>query len=167
MDYYYLTKDDWDAIVELGVGPMDEKNVKLDAPTKSAFTRTYNQKSHPMPFMKASNVLAPKKGAGGVGKEKPDLEEALDESDEGDLVDDAVGAAEDESGEELDLKKDKYVSAPKRQPASKKKAASKTKTAKDEDDGLDESEEDVKPAKGKAKSKGRASTGGTAKKGKK
>lgn len=39
MDSYFLTKDDWDAIVELGVGPMDQETVKLDSQTKATFTR--------------------------------------------------------------------------------------------------------------------------------
>jgi len=41
MDSYYLTKDDFDAIMELGVGPMDQEKVKIDSQTKSTFTRLY------------------------------------------------------------------------------------------------------------------------------
>ncbi|KAL8908048.1 MAG: hypothetical protein Q9207_001027 [Kuettlingeria erythrocarpa] len=130
MDSYFLTKDDWDAIVELGVGPMNESQVKLDTQTKATFTRMYNQQSHPLPFMKASQVLVPKK----VKKDAPDLEEAIEESDEEDASD--VEGKGDEEEEELDLKKDKYVKAP-----SKKKAAAK------KDDGT--------AAKGKAKGKRR------------
>lgn len=63
MDSYYLTKDDFDAMLELGVGPKDMDKVKIDATTKSAFTRTYNAQSHPMPFVKASNVLGFAKAA--------------------------------------------------------------------------------------------------------
>jgi hypothetical protein len=40
MDQYFLTKDDFDAILELGVGPMDEKEIKLETQTKATFTRT-------------------------------------------------------------------------------------------------------------------------------
>ena len=39
MDSYFLTKDDWDAILELGVGPMDQGGVKLETQTKATFTR--------------------------------------------------------------------------------------------------------------------------------
>lgn len=39
MDSYFLTRDDFDAVVELGVGNMAEDNLKIDAQTKSAFTR--------------------------------------------------------------------------------------------------------------------------------
>lgn len=41
MDEYFLTKEDWDSIIELGVGPMREETVKIPTLTKTAFTRTY------------------------------------------------------------------------------------------------------------------------------
>ncbi|KAE8352682.1 hypothetical protein BDV28DRAFT_157694 [Aspergillus coremiiformis] len=107
MDSYFLTRDDWDAMVELGLGPMDQSKVKLDTQTKATFTRLYNQRSHPLPFIKASSVAAPKK----MPKEKPDIEDAIDESDEDVLEDDTK---EDDESEELDLKKDKYVRVPKK-----------------------------------------------------
>lgn len=40
MDSYYLTRDDFDAIMELGLGHMDEEAVKIESKTKAAFTRT-------------------------------------------------------------------------------------------------------------------------------
>lgn len=39
MDSYFLTKEDFDAIMELGVGPMDMENVKIESQTKATFTR--------------------------------------------------------------------------------------------------------------------------------
>jgi len=39
MDSYFLTKDDWDAILELGLGPMDMASVKIETQAKAAFTR--------------------------------------------------------------------------------------------------------------------------------
>ncbi|KAJ6059496.1 uncharacterized protein N7446_000145 [Penicillium canescens] len=140
MDGYFLTRDDFDAMVELGLGPMDESKVKLDTQTKATFTRLYNSRSHPLPFMKASNVVAPKKGP----KEKPDLEDAIEESDE----EEVVNEIKDDEEDELDLKKDKYVSLPK-----KKKAPAKGKKAKKADE---EEEEEEKPKKGKAKGKAKA-----------
>ena len=162
MDSYFLTKDDWDAVLELGVGPMDMEHVKIDTNVKTSFTKTYNQMSHPLPYMKASSIVAPKK----KGKERPDIEEALDESDSG--VSSGGEEAILDEDQPLDLKKDKYVAAPKK----KKKAAAATKGKKgsakakgtgktneeldelleDEDEG---SEEDVKPRKG-ASTKGKA-----------
>ena len=105
----------------------------------------YNQQSHPLPFMKASQIVAPKKAP---AKEKPDLEEAFEESED-DAMDDADVKAEDD--DEVDLSKDKYVKQPKKKKATTAKAggAKKKKTVKDEDD--EEDEEDVKPKKGKGK----------------
>ena len=39
MDSYFLTKDDWDAVMELGVGGMDQDKVKIESQTKATFTR--------------------------------------------------------------------------------------------------------------------------------
>ena len=39
MDSYYLTKDDFDGIMELGVGYMDQEKLKIDKQAKSTFTR--------------------------------------------------------------------------------------------------------------------------------
>lgn len=39
MDSYFLTKDDWDAIMDLGVGPMAADTVKIETQAKSTFTR--------------------------------------------------------------------------------------------------------------------------------
>lgn len=138
MDSYFLTREDWDALLELGLGPMDESTVKLETQTKAAFTRVYNQRSHPLPFMKASNVVAPKK----TPKEKPDIEDAIDESDEEEMVEEE--SKEQDEEEELDLKKDKYVSLPKKKAAAGKGKKGKQKAADD-----DEAEE--KPKRGKAR----------------
>lgn len=154
MDSYFLTRDDWDAMVELGVGPMDESNVKIDSQTKATFTRIYNQRSHPLPFMKASSVVAPKR----LPKVKPDIEDAIDESDEEEEILDPDTRLEDES-EELDLKKDKYVKVPKK-PAAQKGAAGKGKKAakakKADDDFIDDDEEEEKPKKRGRKPKAKA-----------
>ena len=143
MDSYFLTKDDWDAIYELGLGPQAVEKVKLSTQNKSNFTRKYNLASHPLPFMKAGGTLAPAK----KGKDKPDLEEALEESDEDEVLVD-VAAEEDE--DELDLKKDKYVKAPKKKPPPKK-AGGKKKVPKD---GASASEGD-EPAPAKPSKRGR------------
>jgi replication factor C subunit 1 len=39
MDSYFLTKDDFDAIMELGIGPMDQEKIKIETQAKAAFTR--------------------------------------------------------------------------------------------------------------------------------
>jgi replication factor C subunit 1 len=156
MDSYYLTKDDYDAITELGVGPMQmeeespNKVKKIDSQTKATFTRMYNQQSHPMPFVKASNILGMSSKAGGGKKEKPDLEEAIEDSEaEGDAVEDNAG----DDDEDMDLSKDKYVKVPKKKAAAKVgKGGGKRKKA-DADDDADE--EDEKPKKKTAGKKGK------------
>lgn len=141
MDSYFLTREDWDAMVELGLGPMDESKVKLETQTKAAFTRIYNQRSHPLPFMKASDVVAPKK----MPKEKPDIDDAIAESDEEEVVEE--DAKEGEEGEELDLKKDKYVRQPKKS-AAKKGNGSKGKKGNKAEEQADDEE---KPKKGRGR----------------
>jgi replication factor C subunit 1 len=39
MDSYYLTREDYDFILELGLGPQDQEKVQIDTQTKAAFTR--------------------------------------------------------------------------------------------------------------------------------
>ncbi|TAQ87827.1 hypothetical protein B7494_g3860 [Chlorociboria aeruginascens] len=141
MDSYFLTRDDYDYIGELGLGPQDEKLVQVESQTKANFTRSYNARSHPLPFMKASNVVAPAKAA----KAAPDLEEAFEEEDDGEVVE----VVEDD--EEVDLKKDKYIKQPKVKKPAKKTASKKAKG--DEDDEVDDDEEDVKPKKARAKAR--------------
>ena len=162
MDSYYLTRDDWDNISELGVGYAEQTRLKVEPAAKAAFTRTWNQKPHAMPFMKASEVIAPKN----LKKIKPDLEEAFEESDENDAAfhGSDVDAQEDEE-EPLDLKKDKFVKVPKAKPVTAKQPAGKKTGAKgkggEDEDGA-ESQEDVKP-----KNKKRGKRGGQGKRKKK
>ncbi|KAL4918216.1 replication factor RFC1 C terminal domain-containing protein [Aspergillus aurantiobrunneus] len=152
MDSYFLTREDWDALVELGLGPMDESKVKLETQTKATFTRLYNQRSHPLPYMKASNVLAPKKAP----KEKPDIEDAIDESDDEDVLADDNNKGYDEN-DEIDLKKDKLIRMPKKSAAKKGTAKSgaakgkgKSKKA-DEDDFIDDDDDAPKPKKARGR----------------
>ncbi|KAM0440715.1 hypothetical protein ACHAPT_000016 [Fusarium lateritium] len=140
MDSYFLTREDFDAIQELGVGPMNEERVKIETKTKAAFTRTYNAMSHPVPFMKASNVVAPK----AQPKEVPDLEEAVEDDD----VDIAEAPEVEEDDDEIDFKKDKYIKQPKAKKATKKA----TKAAADDDD-------EEKPKRGRTKAKATGTKG--------
>ena len=155
MDSYFLTKDDWDALCELGVGPQAQEVVKIPTQSKSSFTRTYNQMSHPLPFMKAGGVgMAP----GRKSKDRPDLEEAIEESDDAQGLDEMV---DEEGDSDLDLKKDKYVKAPKKKAVSKagaKKGKGKVND-EDRDEAMsDRNEEEVKP-KGKGRPKAAAGKG--------
>ncbi|KAF3084463.1 hypothetical protein TWF569_006962 [Orbilia oligospora] len=159
MDDYFLTKEDYDAIIELGVGPLNEDTLKVPTAAKSAFTRAYNAASHPMPFMKASNVIAPKGKA--AKKEQPDLEEAIEEDeDELEMVEDAEDAVEEE---DADLSKDKYVKQAKPKAKGKAPAKGKGKAKKAVDDD-EEEDEDEDFGKGKGKGKAPAKSRGRAKK---
>lgn len=164
MDSYFLTRDDWDAIKELGLGPMNEEGVTIEPQTKSTFTRIYNQQSHPLPFMKASAVVATAKA---TAKEKPDLEDALEASDEEEAL--APDEVKKDDEEDLDLTKDKYIKPSKpgkkkaaakaKKPAAKKAPAKGKKKAAaddDDDDDMDDfvvSDEDEKPKKKAKKTK--------------
>ncbi|KAF7331659.1 Replication factor C subunit 1 [Mycena kentingensis (nom. inval.)] len=110
MDEYYLTKEDWDAIVELGVDERKDELVlkKIATATKTSLTKRYNASEHPIPFHKAIDLgKAPKKLA--ASGPAPDIEDAF--------LDDVVEeASEDEKpakdGDELS--KDKLIKAPKK-----------------------------------------------------
>jgi replication factor C subunit 1 len=161
MDSYYLTKEDFDSMVELGVGTMSEDNAKMESQTKATFTRLYNSQSHPVPFMKASSVIAPK----APQRVQPDLEEAVDESEGEEVL--PEGETKEDEEEDVDIKKDKYIKEPKKKAAPKSAAAKSKKRAKkevgDDDEGLDASESEGQPkkpkktaAKGGRKGKGKA-----------
>ena len=81
MDEYYLGREDWDTIVELGVGDNADTLAlkKISTATKTAFTKKYNSRDHPVAFHKAEMLgKAPKKLA--AAGPAPDLEEAFDVS---------------------------------------------------------------------------------------
>jgi replication factor C subunit 1 len=86
--------------------------------------------------MKASSITAPVKAA---AKEAPDLEEAIEEDDDGQVAEPVDAADEDE----IDFKKDKYIKQPKKKPAAKKAS---TKADGDDD-------EDAAPKKGRGRPK--------------
>ncbi|RFU76883.1 dna replication factor c, large subunit [Trichoderma arundinaceum] len=143
MDSYYLTREDFDAIQELAVGPMTEENVSIESKTKAAFTRTYNAMNHPLPFIKASNVLAPKK----LEKEAPDLEEAIEEEDDAEVLE----TPDAEEDDEIDLKKDKYIKQPKAKKPTKK--AAKAEAGDDDGDAKPKGRSKAKASGAKAKAK--------------
>ncbi|KAG7089509.1 hypothetical protein E1B28_011187 [Marasmius oreades] len=114
MDEYYLSREDWDTIVELGVGDKKDDLVlkKIPGPVKAAFTRKYNSMEHPIAFHKAQDFKAPKKL---VADQTPDLEEAFD-------VDEVPEVSEEEKDTD-DVAKDKLIQTSKKK-ATKGKAKS-------------------------------------------
>ncbi|KAI8452350.1 replication factor C subunit 1 [Phakopsora pachyrhizi] len=102
MDDYYLTKDEWDSIVELmALGKSAEEVLKkIPSASKSAFTRKYNKMSHPIPFHKDVDIQPSKKLK---VDNVPDLE---------DLVEVETEAEEEEEEEDNlanDISKDKLI----------------------------------------------------------
>lgn len=117
MDEYYLTKEEWDGLVELGIGEntADPLLKQVKPATKTAFTRKYNSGGHPIPFHKGTDIPAARKGAKS-DMEKPDLDEAFEQEIEAEPEDD-VKNPDDES----ETIKDKLVKA-------KKPSATRAKT---------------------------------------
>ncbi|KAF8271701.1 replication factor RFC1 C terminal domain-containing protein [Lactarius quietus] len=120
MDDYYISREDWDTIVELGLGEQKDEVVlkKIVTATKTALTKKYNSQDHPIPFHKAQDLgKVPKKLAGGPA---PDLEEAFD-------MDDALEDADDDKkgSDPDDIKHDRLI----REAKGKKAATTKGKGA--------------------------------------
>ncbi|KAK9474241.1 replication factor RFC1 C terminal domain-containing protein, partial [Dipodascopsis tothii] len=124
MDSYYLTKEDFDAMLELGVGPASGEELwkRIPTQTKTAFTRKYNAMAHPVPYMKSVGAAEPKK----IAREVPDLEEALDDVI-GDDNDAPADDKDDKDDDDLDMAKDKYIKAGKPKAKKSAKAAAKPK----------------------------------------
>lgn len=101
LDHYYLTKEDWDSIVDFGVGPMKGDIILKGIPTKvkTAFTRKYNLAAHPVAIYKTGNSLA-----GGGRKQAVDYEDVIED-------DTAKDEAEEEEpdNDTIDAKKDKLI----------------------------------------------------------
>lgn len=60
MDEYFLTKEDWDAIVDFGVGNYkgDVLLKKIPTKVKTGFTRKYNSSTHPVAIYKTGNSVS-------------------------------------------------------------------------------------------------------------
>ncbi|KAF6765286.1 purine nucleotide binding protein [Ephemerocybe angulata] len=110
MDKYFLSKEEWDTIVELGVGPNQDEMILKKIPTaaKSSFTRKYNAGDHPIPFHKATDLgKAPMKLAAGPA---PDIEDAFEADYEvPDEVDDDKSKEDPE-----DVSKDSLIQMPRK-----------------------------------------------------
>ncbi|KAF9267822.1 DNA replication factor C, large subunit [Marasmius fiardii PR-910] len=117
MDEYFLSREDWDTIVELGVGDKKDESVlkKIPGPVKAAFTRKYNAAEHPIAFHKAQDIKAPKKLA---AEQVPDLEEAFD-------IDEVPEVSEEEKDTD-DIDKDKLIQISKKKATGKGKAKAKS-----------------------------------------
>ncbi|KAJ2847696.1 DNA replication factor C complex subunit Rfc1 [Coemansia erecta] len=96
MDHYYLTKEHWDAMLELH---LDGEAMLKQIPTavKSAFTREYNKGNHPLAYQTLKGVASGMtlSNAASARSLKPDTEECVDLDDEDDDVDDSTSSGND------------------------------------------------------------------------
>ncbi|WFC97356.1 DNA replication factor C complex subunit Rfc1 [Malassezia yamatoensis] len=102
MDDYFLTPDDRETLIELEVGEANctylDKLKKLPAPVKSAFTRAYNSRDHPIAFQRATNLpLSAQKTKAISTETQPDNEDAY-------KVDEEIAPANEPVSEEEDTK---------------------------------------------------------------
>ncbi|CAI4051947.1 hypothetical protein SKDZ_15G3590 [Saccharomyces kudriavzevii ZP591] len=124
MDDYYLTKEDWDSIMEFFVGPDVTATAikKIPAAVKSGFTRKYNSMTHPVAIYRTGSTI----GAGGAATSTttPDFEDVVD-------ADDNPAPADDEEPQDsgTDLKKDKLIKQ-KAKPTKRKTISGKTSASK-------------------------------------
>ncbi|GMM37221.1 replication factor C subunit 1 [Saccharomycopsis crataegensis] len=118
LDNYYLTKEDWEYVLDFGVGTnpykLDIVQKKIASTVKSSFTRKYNASTHPVAIYVVGTAGV---GRGGASSAKPDLDEAAAE--------DAEENNDEDDEEEQDIKKDKLI---KQKKAPAKRAAKKTAT---------------------------------------
>ncbi|KAJ2784441.1 DNA replication factor C complex subunit Rfc1 [Coemansia javaensis] len=115
MDHYYLTKEHWDAVVELH---MDGERILKQIPTavKTAFTRAYNKGVHPVAFQDPGGVAPARKAGAALAQIKPDTEDVVDDDDDDDGIDDggeddATGSDGASDGEARPALTDKYPPA--------------------------------------------------------
>ncbi|KAF9135811.1 hypothetical protein BGW39_011400 [Mortierella sp. 14UC] len=133
MDDYYLSKEDWETILELGIGRNDGKAVldKIPTQVKSAFTRKYNAAAHPQPYLKATVVTKGRgsSGNGGGSEESPDNLDVVEaDAEVPEEVDEAAVNAEEESIEkDRNIKEKKAKGSAKGKSSAKGGAASKGK----------------------------------------
>ncbi|KAI8817938.1 replication factor RFC1 C terminal domain-containing protein [Fimicolochytrium jonesii] len=115
MDDYYLNKEDWDSVMELGLGQLSMAKLANKIPTavKSSFTRIYNKGTHPTAVVSLHVSKGKTKAAAGPA---PDLEDIV-EAEEPDMEED------DEAEDEDDIATDRMIKQKKAPAASSKAAA--------------------------------------------
>lgn len=126
MDDYYLTKEDWDVVMDFMIGPDKTDSIIKKIPTavRSSFTRKYNSMTHPVAIYKTGSSI----GGGGSSSSsgsmnQPDFEDVVDADTSNTTPDDD----NNEDDTELDLKRDKLIKQ--KVKPTKKKAASTKKPA--------------------------------------
>eukprot|EP00003_Mantamonas_plastica_P023676 TRINITY_DN4295_c0_g1_i11.p2 TRINITY_DN4295_c0_g1~~TRINITY_DN4295_c0_g1_i11.p2 ORF type:complete len:154 (-),score=67.78 TRINITY_DN4295_c0_g1_i11:13-474(-) len=140
MDEYYITKEDWDYVMDMTQYPAhmvakinqirnhDDKDI--DSKVKSGFTRTYNAGNHVNMVGRAEKTFAPRKVSKGTGPSLedvgvPEKDQDEDENDDEDETDDGIG-----NDKMIKQKKSKAKGKGKGKAKAKKPAAKKTAPAK-------------------------------------
>lgn len=123
MDDYYLTKEDWDVVMDFMIGPdkTDAIIKKIPTAVKSSFTRKYNSMTHPVAIYKTGSSIGGGSSSGSSSSmNQPDFEDVVDADTTNAIPDDD----NNEGDTELDLKKDKLIKQ-KVKPTKKKTASTK------------------------------------------
>ncbi|QPG74296.1 hypothetical protein FOA43_001622 [Brettanomyces nanus] len=118
LDQYYLTREDWDSIMEMGVGrqgKMDQKLKKIPSRVKTQFTRRYNSYVHPTIVYRTGQIKV-----GKVRKMKYD-----DTGDGGDDDDDDDDDNDDDDNDDTDsdmqdINKNSLIKAVNKKPKAKR-----------------------------------------------
>lgn len=115
MDYYYLTKEDWESIIDLGIGNSKGDAILKKIPTKvkTSFTRKYNSTNHPVAIYRTGNSLGLGKN---TKKDKVDFDDVIEDDTN---LPDEIEEVEDEG--KIDAKKDKLIKQIKSKPTKKPK----------------------------------------------
>ncbi|KAI5951893.1 rfc1 [Candida jiufengensis] len=100
MDDYYLTKDDFENLLEI----LDQKS-QLTTKQKTAFTKKYNSTTHPTVIYKTGNSLGSNKKQ---PAQKVDYEDVVEDDVD---VPDNDDNDEDSNSDKIDSKKDKLIKA--------------------------------------------------------
>lgn len=113
MDYYFLSKEDWDALLEFGIGSCKGELItkKLATKTKSAFTRKYNSTSHPVAIYKTGNSVGKRQE-----KAKVDFDDVIEDDTNVDDKDE-----EEKDTDKIDPKNDKLIKVKLKKTAKKPK----------------------------------------------
>ncbi|ODV58402.1 replication factor C subunit 1 [Ascoidea rubescens DSM 1968] len=126
LDNYYLSKEDWENILEFSMGnnPYKAETVAKQLPTqvKSGFTRKYNLAKHPVAINRPGLTTA---GKGDISSVQPDLEDVVEDDTVEDKADD-----DDDNKKDEDITKDKLIKAKKPKAVKTKASAAKPRATK-------------------------------------
>ncbi|KAJ1724786.1 DNA replication factor C complex subunit Rfc1 [Coemansia erecta] len=125
MDHYYLSKDHWDAMIELHLD--GEQMIKrIPTAVKSAFTREYKKVNHPVAFSgHAAGASAKAVQAASSASLRPDTEDYIDDDDDGLADDDDADDDGSQSGDTLE--NDDLIATKKPKASAKPKPSAKAK----------------------------------------